>query len=241
MNMPNLGPRSGVEIDDTDDPLNAATKLIRNRKPLGILNKFEMGDSLRAADEALEGQRGEFTRWLRTEFDMSRAAANSLMKVASAVASDDRAVVADQFDVGALYELTRTDSGRGALPLAIGAARLGEHITAAYAKRLITSQAARQREAFVVSLPDAVRIDCCDIRDFSVPEHSVDLVLTDPPYDEASVPLYEEVARFAPRTLRTGGWCLAYTGKMFLARIHYRMKRHLGTRSSSMYRTNVRR
>ena len=58
MNMPNLGPRSGVEIDDTDDPLNAATKLIRNRKPLGILNKFEMGDSLRAADEALEGQRG---------------------------------------------------------------------------------------------------------------------------------------------------------------------------------------
>ena len=113
------------------------------------------------------------------------------------------------------------------MPLAIDAARLGEHITAAFAKRLITSQAVAQQEAFVVSLPETVRIDCCDIRDFSVPDHSVDLVLTDPPYDEASVPLYEEVARFARRVLRPGGWCLAYTGKMYLARIHYLMKKHL--------------
>jgi predicted RNA methylase len=226
MSMPIAGLKV-VEIDDTDDPLKAAEKMIRNRKPLGIFDKFEMGDSLLAADESLEGQRGEFTRWLGAEFNMSRAAATSLMKIASVVATDDRAIVAEQFDLGALYELTRTDPGRAALPLAIDAARLGEHITAAYAKRLITSQAAAQREAYVVSLPDAVRIDCCDIRDFSVPNDSVDLVFTDPPYDEASVPLYEEVARFARRVLRPGGWCLAYTGKMYLARIHYLMKRHL--------------
>ena len=115
MSMPFLDPGKSIEIDASDDPLDAATKAIRSRKPLGILNKFEMGDSLVAADEALEGQRGAFTRWLRTEFDMSRAAATGLMKIASAVVSDDRAIVAEQFDVGALYELTRTDPGRAAL------------------------------------------------------------------------------------------------------------------------------
>ncbi len=40
----------------------------------------------------------------------------------------------------------------------------------------------------------------------------MDLILTDPPYDAGSVPLYGDLARWAARVLRPGGICLAYVG-----------------------------
>ncbi len=95
------------------------------------------------------------------------------------------------------------------------------------AKRILKDLARTERESGVVRLPDTLQIHCCDIRQLDLAEESVDLLLTDPPYDERSVPLYGEVAKLAQRCLRPNGWCLAYTGKMYVARIHFLMKKHL--------------
>src|SRR5712692_1712835 len=46
----------------------------------------------------------------------------------------------------------------------------------------------------------------------TVPDNSVQLILTDPPYDGESVPLYAALAKFAARVLMPGGLCFAYAG-----------------------------
>jgi hypothetical protein len=51
--------------------------------------------------------------------------------------------------------------------------------------------------------------DCVD-------DESVDLIFTDPPYDEAAVELFRDLGTFAQRVLRPGSWCLAYCGQSFL-------------------------
>lgn len=49
-----------------------------------------------------------------------------------------------------------------------------------------------------------------------VADNSVDLIFTDPPYDKEAAPLYADLAEFAARVLRPGGWCLAYSGRVRL-------------------------
>jgi site-specific DNA-methyltransferase (adenine-specific) len=60
-----------------------------------------------------------------------------------------------------------------------------------------------------------------------VADDSVDLILTDPPYNEGSADLYTELARFARRVLKPGGVCLAYSGQLHLPQIYAGMGQHL--------------
>lgn len=60
-----------------------------------------------------------------------------------------------------------------------------------------------------------------------VADESVDLIFTDPPYDESAVSLYGDLAEFAARVLRPGGWCLAYSGQSFLPAVLPAMSAHL--------------
>ena len=52
-----------------------------------------------------------------------------------------------------------------------------------------------------------------------LPEDSVDLIITDPPWDESSLKTYEAAARIAFRTLKPGHFMAIYSGKMFLHQI----------------------
>lgn len=221
----NRGRNTNTENDPTYEV--ECVRVIEQCKPRSITDKFAMGDALRKLDARLASERGAFTKVLKTKLKMSRPTATNLMKLAAAVRPEDRETVSNEFDLGALYELTRSKESTQALAAAIESARAGDHITAAIAKRLLVKQATADREGGIVVLPDTFRIECCDMRSFEVEPASVDIVLTDPPYDLVSVLLYEEVAKLAARCLRPGGWCLAYAGKMYLARIHYRMKKHL--------------
>lgn len=45
-----------------------------------------------------------------------------------------------------------------------------------------------------------------------IPDDSIDLIFTDPPYDADSVPLYEKAAEVAARILKPGGSFVAYSG-----------------------------
>ena len=51
-----------------------------------------------------------------------------------------------------------------------------------------------------------------DFRDVSkdIPDNSVDLIFTDPPYSKEYLPLYEELAKLAIRILKPGGSLVFY-------------------------------
>jgi len=55
---------------------------------------------------------------------------------------------------------------------------------------------------------------------------SVDLFLTDPPYDEKSLPLWGEMVKLAARALKPGGLLAAMSGKKFLPQVLAQMQRH---------------
>jgi hypothetical protein len=63
------------------------------------------------------------------------------------------------------------------------------------------------------------RLDCVDMREWNVRANSVDLIVTDPPYDRASIPLYRDLSAFATRTLKPGGLLFAYAGLLYLPQI----------------------
>ena len=69
--------------------------------------------------------------------------------------------------------------------------------------------------------PNSVYIaDTTDIEFIhSVPKDSMDMVFTDPPWDEGALICYETVGRLANRVLKPGGFVAVYCGKMFLPEI----------------------
>jgi site-specific DNA-methyltransferase (adenine-specific) len=61
----------------------------------------------------------------------------------------------------------------------------------------------------------------------SVPDGSVDLILTDPPYLRDDLPIYGDLAAFAARVLRPGGLCLAYAGVLYVPQVVALLEQHL--------------
>jgi ParB-like chromosome segregation protein Spo0J len=90
-------------------------------------------------------------------------------------------------------------------------------------------QRAKQRESQSCKVAGDMGIQAGDFRKLgdSVADDSLDMIFTDPPYDGDSVPLYGELARFAARTLRSGGLCLAYSGQTHLPEVMAAMGEHL--------------
>jgi 16S rRNA G966 N2-methylase RsmD len=60
-----------------------------------------------------------------------------------------------------------------------------------------------------------------------IEDNSVQLIFTDPPYDEASVPLYGDAARIAARILKPGGSFITYSGQRHILAVHAACLAHL--------------
>lgn len=71
-------------------------------------------------------------------------------------------------------------------------------------------------------LPALNVVHCADAHDFlaSLPDESVDMIFTDPPYDRASLPIYSLLFEQAGRLLRPGCFLLTYAGYGFLPEIY---------------------
>lgn len=61
----------------------------------------------------------------------------------------------------------------------------------------------------------------------AVANGSVDLIFTDPPYDEESLPLFGDLAQFAARVLADGGSLIAYCGHHTVPKVIDLMRPHL--------------
>lgn len=58
---------------------------------------------------------------------------------------------------------------------------------------------------------------CGDFREVckDIPDNSVDIIFSDPPYDEASLQLYEDLALISQRLLKPSGILLTYAGNLY--------------------------
>lgn len=83
-----------------------------------------------------------------------------------------------------------------------------------------------QRPA-AIALPTGIHHG--DFRELAdqIPDNSVELVFTDPPYDGESAALFEDAARVAARILKPGGSLIAYSGQKYLPQVYAGMGKHL--------------
>jgi hypothetical protein len=94
--------------------------------------------------------------------------------------------------------------------------------------------ARRHRLRSRASHPPSILPDGSDLRvgDFEqaladVPDGSVHLILTDPPYLVETMPLWPRLSRLADRVLREDGLLLAYTGQYFIPTVLQALLEHL--------------
>lgn len=60
-----------------------------------------------------------------------------------------------------------------------------------------------------------------------IPDQSIDLIVTDPPYPKEDLPLWSDLSAFAARTLGDRGILFAWTGQIFLPEVIRRLSEHL--------------
>jgi hypothetical protein len=76
-------------------------------------------------------------------------------------------------------------------------------------------------------IPDGLFVG--DFREYAktLPDESIELIFTDPPYDRKSIPMFGELAEIASRVLRPGGSLIAYCGQIQLPEVLSLMSEHL--------------
>jgi transcriptional regulator with XRE-family HTH domain len=92
--------------------------------------------------------------------------------------------------------------------------------------------AAKRQEQKAVAITKRKDVDGLYLGDFrkigdKIPDASVDLIFTDPPYDRKAIELYDGLGEFASRVLRPGGSLIAYIGHIQLPDVLTDLSRHL--------------
>jgi len=60
-----------------------------------------------------------------------------------------------------------------------------------------------------------------------IPDGSIDCIITDPPYPYEFIECWTKLSNFAKRVLKHNGFCIAYSGQMYLPEVMERMSEHL--------------
>jgi len=60
-----------------------------------------------------------------------------------------------------------------------------------------------------------------------LPDGSIDCIITDPPYPYEFIEVWTKLSRFAKRVLKPNGFCIAYSGQMYLPEVMKRMSENL--------------
>jgi DNA modification methylase len=110
---------------------------------------------------------------------------------------------------------------KGAMTAAQRQARRREKLRReAFAAKCATTQERRRQSRLAKPVPGGMELRVGDARIVlaDVPDNSVPLILTDPPYGDEAEPLYRWLADFAARVLIPGGSLICYTGQSRLNR-----------------------
>lgn len=89
--------------------------------------------------------------------------------------------------------------------------------------------AGRKEAISETALPSSVDLRLGDFREVlaDIPDNSIDLIFTDPPYPREFLPLWGDLARFAARVLKPGRLLIAYSGKLDLPSVMVRLGEEL--------------
>jgi hypothetical protein len=92
--------------------------------------------------------------------------------------------------------------------------------------------AAKRQEQKAAAVAKRQSVDGLYLGDFrkigdKIPDASVDLIFTDPPYDRKAIELFDGLGEFAARVLRPGGSLIAYVGHIQLPDVLTDLSRHL--------------
>jgi DNA modification methylase len=60
-----------------------------------------------------------------------------------------------------------------------------------------------------------------------IPDGSIDCIITDPPYPYEFIEVWSKLSRVAKRLLKPNGYCIAYSGQMYLPEVMQRMSENL--------------
>ncbi len=125
-----------------------------------------------------------------------------------------------------ILELARKLEGHPDLAAEVDAGRMeGRRAISLAQSREAKARPAPHREA----MPDAIDVRLGDFREVlsAVADASADLILTDPPYDAAGMPLYRDLGALAARTLKPEAVLLAEAGGLYLPQAIAMLSEHL--------------
>lgn len=77
-----------------------------------------------------------------------------------------------------------------------------------------------------IQLPESVKLHNIDFRKLELQNNSIGLIITDPPYSEKYLGLYDDLGKQASKVLRNGGSLLCYAGHYALPRIIQMIEKH---------------
>ena len=61
----------------------------------------------------------------------------------------------------------------------------------------------------------------------SIPDNSIDCIITDPPYPAEFLPAFSDLSKTAARVLKPGGSCIVMSGQMYIPEVVQRLGEHL--------------
>jgi len=98
------------------------------------------------------------------------------------------------------------------------------------ARRVVRERRAEQRRLnnpVPVPMPEGIDLRHCSLTELALPEASVDLIFTDPPYSAEDLPLWDALGQLAARVLKPGRLLIAYSGQFCLPAVMEALGRHL--------------
>lgn len=108
--------------------------------------------------------------------------------------------------------------------------RIGKTTISKEYQKLNKQQKKEQRQQEIqqvqVNLPETVTLHNQEFQSAPIPDNSISLIFTDPPYTEECLYLYDDLAAQAARVLRDGGSLICYAGHYAIGKIINMMEKH---------------
>ncbi|NVN97256.1 hypothetical protein HXX01_03445 [Candidatus Nomurabacteria bacterium] len=175
------------------------------------------------SDEIINSIKYEVKEEMKKKVSEAKTFGNKLPKV-----EDTRSdlIISDTFNTNRAY-INKANNLKENHPVKFGEVFLGIKTITEAEKEIRKEERDKKRQEFIELGKNVIDLsDLIDIRqgDFTkvladIPDNSIDLILTDPPYPYQYIECWSELARFAQDKLKDGGFMIAYSGHIHLPEV----------------------